>query len=165
MTFSSTRRQQETCVAHIQSEDDECVVAAIKLAGRISHNVELCRDLSGASIKTLIAAVMQLAGKSDSKPVKTIVLWYICMQQFSQSQAAKVVPAMLLGVCEATFADAASSAVQAEGIRAIDKLLVCCGPVCESCYLELPKKISLNLAIRQSAPTCMLVLTLAVDSL
>ena len=112
-------------MAHIQSADNDCVIAAIKLAGRISHNVELCRDLPGASIKTLIAAVVRLASESDSKSVRTVVLWYICMQQLTTAQAAKVVPAMLQAISEATFADASSSAVQAEGIKALDKLLVC----------------------------------------
>ena len=113
-------------MAHIQVADDDCVIAAIKLAGRISHNVELCRGLPGASIKTLIAAVARLANESDSKSVRTVVLWYICMQQFTTAQAAKVVPAMLQAISEATFADTSSSAVQAEGIKALNKLLVCC---------------------------------------
>ena len=116
-------------MAHIQSEDEECVLAAIKLAGRISHNVELCRDLPGASIKSLVAAICRLAGEADSKAVRTIVLWYLSMQHFSQAQASKVAPTMLRAVGQASGRDPSSSAVQSEAIRALERLLVyalCC---------------------------------------
>lgn len=111
-------------MAHMQSDHDDCVVAAIKMAGRISHSVELCRDLPGASIKSLVAAVCRLAGDSDSKAVRTIVLWYISMQHFSQAQASKVAPGMLRAVGQASGRDPTSSTVQSEAIRALERLLV-----------------------------------------
>jgi hypothetical protein len=114
---------QERCAAHILSDDEAVVLPAIKLAGRISHNVELCRDLSGASIKTLIAAVARLAGETDSKTVRVLVLWFISIQRFSQAQAAKVASVMITAVCQATSIDT-KTAVQDEGISALERLLV-----------------------------------------
>lgn len=112
-------------MAHMQSEHEECTVAAIKLAGRISHNVELCRDLPGASIKSLVAAVCGAASESDSKTIRTVALWYISMQHFSQAQASKVAPAMLRAVGLASGRDPTSSTVQSEAIRALERMLVC----------------------------------------
>ena len=112
---------QDCCVGHIQSEDERCVVAAIKLSAHVSHNVELCRDLPAASIKSLIAAIAQLADQSDSMNIKFMVLWYISMQLFSTAQAAKVAPIMLLAVCNATHNE---EKLQLEGIRALNRLLV-----------------------------------------
>ena len=96
---------------------------ALKLAGRISNKVDLCRDLSGATIKNLVAAIARLAAETNSKKVRILLLWFIAMQQYSKAQAAKVATAMLTAVCEATRNDT-GKAVQAEGIRALERLLV-----------------------------------------
>ena len=113
----------ETCVEHFEAEDEDVVIQAIKLAGRISFNQQICRDMSGSTIKKLINSLTQLAGDSESKKVRATVMWYMSMQSFTQAQAAKVVPAMLQAVCQATSSDLSSASLQTEGLKALEKLL------------------------------------------
>ena len=110
-------------MAHMRSEDEESVVAAVKLAAHISHDLHLARDLSGASVKALVTTVAGLADESASTNLRFIVLWYISMQLFSQAQAIKVAPLMLKAVSEATRTEK-KSGLQLEGIRALTRLLV-----------------------------------------
>ena len=121
---------QETCISHLQFDDELVVIHAIKLAGRISHT--LCRDMSGSSIKNLIAALARIAGDSESKKIKTMCLWYISMQNFTQAQASKMVPALLRAISRATSGDCESASLQMEGLKALGRILVrCC------CYVSL----------------------------
>jgi hypothetical protein len=110
-------------VAHIRSEEEQSVVATIKLAAHISHDLHLARDLSGASVKALVTTVAGLADESASTNLRFIVLWYISMQLFSQAQAIKVAPLMLKAVSQATRTEK-KSGLQLEGIRALTRLLV-----------------------------------------